>query len=228
MMEVEMSEQLNLKELELRAYRSTFQDGLWDLYLAGFMASLGILGIIGLRDTETWIWLIGYTVLVGGVCVLFMLGKRYITVPRLGMVKFGPARKRRKITLTIILGISVMFNIVLLLLTMGVIKAPVWLDQFVSQMTRKGLMDIFVPLFAGLFITVVMCLIAYFLEFYRGMFIALLFGLGVFVDMSFDLPVAMVASAAIVAIPGLILLIRFIKQYPKKSDKVINDYPKTN
>ncbi len=98
-----MSEQLNLKELERRAYRSTFQDGLWDLYLAGLMACLGILGVIGLRDTETWVWLIGYTVLVGGVLGLFMLGKRYITVPRLGIAKFGPARKRRKLLLVAIM-----------------------------------------------------------------------------------------------------------------------------
>jgi hypothetical protein len=42
-----VSERLNLKQLERRAYRSTFQDGLWDLYLAGLMVCLGILGIIG-------------------------------------------------------------------------------------------------------------------------------------------------------------------------------------
>ncbi len=129
-MEVEMSEQLNLKELERRAYRSTFQDGLWDLYLAGLMASLGILGVIGFRETETWIWAIGYTVLMGGVMVLFMLGKKYLTVPRLGIAKFGPARKRRKLVLVGILSISVLFNVILVLLTAGIIRAPVWLQNF--------------------------------------------------------------------------------------------------
>ena len=53
-----MSEQLNLKQLERKAYRSTFQDGLWDLYLAGLMACLGILGLIGKFQEETWIWLV--------------------------------------------------------------------------------------------------------------------------------------------------------------------------
>ena len=28
-----MNTQLNLKELERKAFRSTYQDGLWDLYL---------------------------------------------------------------------------------------------------------------------------------------------------------------------------------------------------
>ncbi len=41
-----MSESMDLKVLEKKAYRSTFQDGLWDLYLAGIMACLGILGMI--------------------------------------------------------------------------------------------------------------------------------------------------------------------------------------
>ncbi len=75
-------------------------------------------------------------------------------------------------------------------------------------------MGILVPLFAGLFVTIIMSLIAYFLEFYRGMYIALLFGLSIFIDMSFDLPIAMLVGAVLVAIPGLILFIRFIKQYP--------------
>lgn len=209
-----MSEQINLKELERRAYRSTFQDGLWDLYLAGLMACLGILGILpGMRD-ETWAWLLGYTLLVGAVMVLFILGKKYITVPRLGAVKFGPKRKRRKIILVIVLSLTVLLNILILLLTMGVIEAPAWLQNSANEMTRKGVMDVFVPLFAGLWVTVVMCVIAYFIEYYRGMYIALLFGLGIFLDMTFGLPVVMVALAVLVAIPGLILLIRFINKYP--------------
>ena len=189
-----MSEQLNLKQLERRAYRSTFQDGLWDLYLAGLMACLGILGIIeGFRD-ETWIWLIGYTVMVGGVFGLFMLGKKYITLPRLGAVKFGPGRKRRKLILVVILSITVLLNLALVLITMGVLEAPTWLVSFESDMNRRGVLDLFVPLFASLFVMVAICTIAYFIEFYRGMYIAVLFGLGILLDTMFDLPVAMVVG----------------------------------
>ena len=223
-----MSEQLNLKELERRAYRSTFQDGLWDLYLAGLMASLGILGVIGLRNKESWIWMNGYIVLVGSVFVLFMLGKRYITVPRLGFAKFGPARKRRRLVLVGILSASVLFNVILVLLTSGILKAPAWLQSFSEEMTRRGLMGILVPVFAGLFVTIIMSLIAYFLEFYRGMYIALLFGLSIAIDMIFDLPIAMLVGAVVVAVPGLILLIRFIKQYPIQTRKVEHDSPKAN
>lgn len=215
-----MSEQLNLKQLERRAYRSTFQDGLWDLYLAGLMACLGILGIVGKFREETWIWLVGYTVMVGGVFGLFMLGKKYITVPRLGAVKFGPARKRRKLILVVILSITVLFNVILVLMTAGVIGTPTWLENMADEITRRGIMDMLVPLFAGLFVTVVMGIVAYIIEFYRGMYIAVLFGLGIFLDTMFDLPGAMVVGAILIAIPGVILLVRFIRQYPVQTGKV--------
>lgn len=217
-----MSESMDLKVLEKRAYRSTFQDGLWDLYLAGIMACLGILGMISKIREETWIWLLGYTVLIGGVLGLFMLGKKYITLPRLGYVKFGGKRKRRKMILVGILSITVLLNIWMVLITMGTIEAPSWLQNIGSELTSRGIMDIFVPLFAGLFITIVMSLIAYFIEFYRGMYIAVLFGLGVFIDLFFDLPVVLVMGAVLAAIPGLILLIRFIKRYPIQSSEVDN------
>jgi hypothetical protein len=163
-----LSEQLNLKQLERRAYRSTFQDGLWDLYLAGLMACLGILSI------------------------------------------------------------TVLFNIVLVLMTAGVISAPDWLDKFGNEMTRRGVMDLLVPLFAGLFVAILMCIVAYFIDFYRGMYIGLVFGLGIFLDSLFDLPVILVVGAVLIAIPGLALFIRFIRQYPIQSNKVEHGTPKTS
>jgi MFS family permease len=214
-----MSEQINLKELERRAYRSTFQDGLWDLYLAGLMACLGILGMISKFRDETWVWLIGYTVLVGGVWGAFMLGKKLITLPRIGTVKFGVKRKRRKTILVIILSLTVLLNIIILLLTMGVVKAPTWLQNIVNEMPQRGVMDVLVPLLAGLFVTLVMCVIAFFIDYYRGMYIAVLFGLGIIIDMIFGLPVVMVVLAVLVAIPGLIMLIRFINKYPTQAGR---------
>jgi MFS family permease len=222
-MEAKMSDQVNLKVLERRAYRSTFQDGLWDLYLAGLMISLGILGIIPHMRDDTWIWLLGYTILVGSVFAMFMFGKRFITVPRLGAVKFGAKRKRRKVILAIFLGLTVLFNLGLVLLTIGVIKAPVWLQSGFDDLTQRGTLDILVPLGAGLFVTLIMSIIAYFIEFYRGMYIALLFGLGVYIDMAFDLPVAMLVLGILAAVPGLILLVRFMRQYPVQKGQVEND-----
>jgi hypothetical protein len=185
-----LSEQLNLKQLERRAYRSTFQDGLWDLYLAGLMACLGILGLIGKFREDT--------------------------------------RKRRKLILVGILSITVLFNIVLVLMTAGVISAPDWLDKFGNEMTRRGVMDLLVPLFAGLFVAILMCIVAYFIDFYRGMYIGLVFGLGIFLDSLFDLPVILVVGAVLIAIPGLALFIRFIRQYPIQSNKVEHGTPKTS
>ena len=38
-----MAEDLDLNELERKAFRSTFQDGIWDLYIAGMMLNVALL-----------------------------------------------------------------------------------------------------------------------------------------------------------------------------------------
>ncbi|MBN2258634.1 MAG: hypothetical protein JW704_12605 [Anaerolineaceae bacterium] len=149
--------------------------------------------------------------------ILFILGKKHITVPRLGAVKFGIKRKRRKMILAAILSMTV------LLMTMGVIAAPSWLHSEVDDLALRGLMDLLVPLSAGLFVTVIIGVIAYFIEYYRGLYIAMLFGLGIYIDMTFDLPAAMLVFGVLAAIPGVILLLRFIKKYPIQSGQVQNE-----
>ncbi len=46
-----MNSVLNLKEIEKRAFRSTYQDGLWDIYYGLVVISMGFLSIIRKRDT---------------------------------------------------------------------------------------------------------------------------------------------------------------------------------
>jgi tetrahydromethanopterin S-methyltransferase subunit E len=73
-----------------------------------------------------------------------------------------------------------------------------------------------------------MCIVAYFIDYYRGMYIGLVFGLGIFLSEYFDLPVALVLGAVLIAVPGVILLIRFIRQYPVQSNKVEHDTPRAS
>ncbi len=81
-----MSENPNLKELEKKAYKSTFQDGLWDIQLG-----LIILGIALNAFIRNDYFLIPYYAVI---IVIFMAAKKFIIVPRIGLVKFGKERKR--------------------------------------------------------------------------------------------------------------------------------------
>ena len=99
-----MNGSMDLKMLERNAWRSYHQDGLWDIYLGLLLWDLALL----LNSSIEWIEsdlvrYLAYLVLIGGAFLIFWAGKRFITAPRLGRVKFGPARKRRQLHLALIL-----------------------------------------------------------------------------------------------------------------------------
>ena len=94
-----MSENINLKELEKKAFKSTFKDGLWDIQL-GFI----ILALTPLINND-YLLIPYYAVII----VLFMAAKKFVTVPRIGLVKFGKKRNKSMKKLRLILVISVLF-----------------------------------------------------------------------------------------------------------------------
>jgi hypothetical protein len=50
-----MSQSISLKELERKAFRSTFQDGLWDMYL-GFLLLMMGMGLVLRAFNTSVIW----------------------------------------------------------------------------------------------------------------------------------------------------------------------------
>jgi len=113
-----MVDMMNLKEFERKAFRSTFQDGLWDI----------LIGVIALNFAMgTWLGNQGWGDFWGPMTVLpinllvyagVWLGKKYITLPRVGRVKFSPARNRktRKLVaaISILLALCVLAGLVIL------------------------------------------------------------------------------------------------------------------
>ncbi|MCK5127386.1 MAG: hypothetical protein KAR42_14115 [candidate division Zixibacteria bacterium] len=105
---------INLKELERRAYRSTFDDGIYDIYfglLFLIIAWIPIMESIGISRV------LGYPLLVSPIALIWA-GKRFITIPRLGAVEFGTKRKTYKkivrwiglISLALMLPLMIMFG----------------------------------------------------------------------------------------------------------------------
>ena len=62
-----------------------------------------------------WIGILANPLVVG--YIIFYGGKKYITIPRIGNVKFGPKRKTKKNKVGIILAISGIFGLAAILLT---------------------------------------------------------------------------------------------------------------
>ena len=90
-----MNESINLKDLERKAFRSTFQDGLWDIFIGFLFTQFAIapfLGELGLGDFWSSVVLFPiYMIVLAGV----MLMKKYVVAPRLGLVQFSKKRKSK-------------------------------------------------------------------------------------------------------------------------------------
>ena len=94
-----MEKDLNLKEIERRAYLNYHKDGILDIYLG-----IGIAMVSSVFFYEYFVGLTGVVVLLP---ILYAASKKQYTIPRLGYVKFSNStqgRARRSITLAILLG----------------------------------------------------------------------------------------------------------------------------
>jgi hypothetical protein len=187
-----VSGQPNLKELERRAWRSMHEDGLLDLF---FGATLLILSVAALVEVEPWSIVVHLTLSVG-LIVIFVLAKRWITVPRMGVAEFGPSRREKSKKTTVLLLFSALLGAALF------VAIAIW-GNFGG-----------VNLFAGAWAFIVFGGMAYWLDLPRLLFAGLVYA----VVFSHLLPVGTATTAfvggMIIMLPALIMLIRFVRRYP--------------
>jgi hypothetical protein len=167
------------------------------------------------RPIEGYGW-VNLVFLVAGYAAAFLLfraGKKYITVPRLGMVTFGEIRKKKNHTMRLILVVFLFLQILLLVGTFVALVNPVagnWLDR---QLAGKNDL-LLVSLVAALILCVGMSIVAYFSDFSRGYYIAILMALAVFVMLFFERALYPIIIGLLIVLSGLVLLFRFLKRYP--------------
>jgi hypothetical protein len=199
-----MAQPIDLKELERRAFRSTFQDGLWDIYLGLLFLAFGFGPIyewLGFSMTADMVFHLSY-VLVAFLILWF--GKRYITVPRLGRAKFGPARRQKIIKTRLVLGASVLLGL------------AVW--ALFSSGHGLGV-DLILLVFAAN-ILIVFGAMAYFLDFDRLYIYAVLYALSMPVGQALEehagLPDAGAVfwvTAGATLVTGIVRFVRFLRDY---------------
>lgn len=217
-----MANDLNLKQIELRAFRSTYQDGLWDIYLGLVVVCMAIF-IYHPTNGYTPLNIILAVVMITAAYSLFFLGKKFITVPRLGQVRFGEMRARKKRTLAIILGVFVLFQIGLVgLTTLG------WSNPQVSEKVNRFLVErnaslLAVACIGSLMVGISMIVMAYFSDFLRGYYIAILMALAVFLMIFLNRPAYPIIIGGLIILPGLVLFVRFLKNYPLPQKGTTNE-----
>ncbi len=213
-----MRSEIDLKEIERRAWGAYFQDGIWELFFGVFLIGIALsplLSVIGVpRPLNIFLPLLAALILWGG--------KRFVTRPRLGLVKFGPKRKADAKKLRIVMTIITLITVVILLLTVTEVIQPV-LNNLLGGYAF--------PIVLGLFVLTVFSLAAYFREFTRLYIYGVLMCIGVVLtgllfDYGGSTPYSYIAFGiigSIILLFGLILLVRFVRKYPLPVGDVSNE-----
>ncbi|MHA2325150.1 MAG: hypothetical protein ACXACB_07110, partial [Promethearchaeota archaeon] len=193
--------------------RSYFEDGIWDIFTGMIFLNLGVgplfLLLFNLPDIwNTIIISLGWNVLA---FLIFYFGKKYITIPRIGFVKFGPKREAKRIKLKIFLFGFFIINLILFVLPLIGITDYIRIERYFFILLL-GL---------GMFIFP-FSIIAYFLDFTRLYFYAFTAGVGLILAESLEpivgnpfgsIIIFGCIGVTIVAI-GLFYFILFLRKYP--------------
>lgn len=204
---------LNLTDIEKKAYRSTFQDGIWDIFLGFVLLSLAVGALLsnrGMPEGRQMTVLVG---LQGAAVVFFIVGKKRITVPRMGFVQFGRKRKGKiRKSHVVLLGSAVVGAAAFFVASLAMRG---------SEADRFKLID-FMPLVWAVNAIVVFSLLAYYLDCPRLYGYGVLFALPVPVDKAIKTFAGVNLSPAAFAVPaivmlaiGAVLLADFLRRYPK-------------
>ena len=203
-----MENKINLDKLETKVFKTTYQDGLLDMFLGIILLQLAIgplLTDIGFSDFGAAaafipVWLIAL--------LLFFLIKRFITKPRIGTIKPGPVRKAKIVKVNILL---------LVILSAGFIIALLYEDF--SQSINFSF-----PLTFSMMILSLASVSAYYFNiirlYYYGILIAIapligeiLWSYGLVSHHGF--PIVFGISSFVLITVGVNLFIRFLHNYPK-------------
>ena len=190
-----MSRGIDLTELERKAWTSFHRDGLVEAYL-GLLLLAGFVGSL----TPNW-RLIGPILQLSAVAVFFV-AKRLITVPRMGLVKFGPARKaKRKKTAAVM---SIIFLLTAALVIMTLTGQVGWIRENHTAFS----------LLLGLGVWFVFTVIAYWGDFRRLYPIGFAFAAAITWSELTNDPIPFLVVGSSLLIVGLVQLVLFLRRYP--------------
>jgi hypothetical protein len=196
-----MSGEIDLKIIEKRAWITfSSKDGFYDMFI-------GVMLVIS--AVQAFFYNIWLTSLILVSIIIVPLGKKYITIPRIGRVKFGPQRVKNQIKMIMIIGIAVSATLILFLLPMFVEKPPAYLSS----------------IFIALLVAVVFGALGWYMSNFRLVIYGLMFAAGEILWRIFGEPTGpliMLTFGSIMVFIGIFVTIRFIRNYPLPSSEVAN------
>ena len=193
-----MQNPLDLNDLERKAFRSFYQDGIWDIFLGMMMLAMWVPTLFDNMDNKGLRTI--SMIIIELMAVFFLIyGKKSITAPRLGNVNFGEKRKKR---LIYIFGVN-LFSLAALLI-MAVMR-----NLFPEIFTAEG-SEVIAAAGTGMWITLITSIMAYFLDFNRLYIYAIIYGTTFALVLLLDKPILFLVAALVILLPGLVIFTRFL------------------
>ena len=185
---------LNLGLLKKNIYKTYFSDGIWDIVLGLTFLSFGL----GVLVDQNFMVMFPFL-----LTVPFAL-KRAISAPRIGTLQFKQSQKTWLLVLYFLFALS----------TLGFVLGLGILNPSNDNIIRWLTLNIFVVI--GLFLGIVLALIARFFHFQRMYLYSILTFLGfILIGKITSAGVVLTILGSIITLIGVVVLRNFIKYHPK-------------
>ncbi|MBU6998994.1 MAG: hypothetical protein HXS41_15220 [Theionarchaea archaeon] len=202
-----MTSDMNLKELERKAWTAYFDDGILDISIGLFVLTFGI----GMTTQYS-----ALTALAWMVVFFFAAAKKSITLPRVGLVTFSPEReermKKEKSFFVVFFSITALLGLVFFLVLTT--DLPQSVRSMVGEMALVGY---------ELIIAVAIFLVGYWKQIRRFYVYAGFFLVVIVAGVLFDVPgvnpltimmYQFIGAGGLILLSGFIVLARFFRRYP--------------
>ena len=200
-----MRNRFALREIEKKAWFRTFEHGMWDIGIGSMFMAFG-LSILADFAALSAVW-------VAALMPGFREIGRKLVVPRIGHVQFREQRKRATARLTGMLTVSALMGLVTFLFI-------TWISRGTAPAWAQWIGEHFV-IFIGLIWGGALAFTGWLVDFPRLYgYGSLIFGSLLITDFvkGYHLGVSLTIVGGLILLTGIILLIRFIRRYPKQED----------
>jgi MFS family permease len=206
-----VSQLRSLQEAERKVFRTAYQDGMWDLFLGCFALMFAVAPLLSTRLGDFWSSAV-FLPFWGLVALAIWLIRKHVIAPRVGVVRFGPARKRKLRRLSL-----AMVVVNLLALVLGIVFA------FRSTVPGQA-----VPIVFGLILLAGFSIAAYLLDFRRlyvyGLLLCLSPLIGEWLYRQYHVPhhgfpLTFGFTAGIMIVTGLVILARLLRDNPPPEEQ---------
>jgi MFS family permease len=202
-----MSQKISLKEADRKVFRTAHNDGLWDILLGCFVLMFAIAPSLSPSLGDFWSSAL-FLPFWGLVFLLIRLIRKYVVTPRVGVVKYGQARRNKLMKFSVVM---LMVNVVALIL------------GFVAAMNFGRVSGQMATIILGLIFLIGFSIAAYFLDFSRLYIYGLLVGLSPLVGewlwtqgyaTHHGFPITFGITAGIMILVGLAVFVRLLRDHP--------------